>query len=83
MPAPASAFRGEKEPIDPVAGRIPGAFNRFHGENVLPGGLYKPAATLREELQALLGGREPPKWSIPAARASPPVTTCWRWSTRA
>ena len=52
-------FRGEREPIDPVAGRIPGAFNRFHGENVLPGGLYKPAATLREELQALLGGREP------------------------
>ena len=52
-------FRGEKEPIDPVAGRIPGAFNRFHAENLLPGGLYKPAATLRDELRALLGNREP------------------------
>ena len=52
-------FRGEKEPIDPIAGRIPGAFNRFHAENLLPGGLYKPAAALREELQPLLGNREP------------------------
>ena len=52
-------FRGEKEPIDPVAGRIPGAFNRFHGTNLLPGGLFKPAEALREELSALLGTRAP------------------------
>ena len=53
----AERFRGEKEPIDPVAGHIPGAFNRFHAANLAPGGRFKPAQELRRELDALLGGR--------------------------
>jgi thiosulfate/3-mercaptopyruvate sulfurtransferase len=52
-------FRGEKEPIDPVAGHIPGALNRFHAANLAPSGRFKPAAQLREEFTALLGTRAP------------------------
>jgi len=52
-------FRGEQEPIDPVAGHIPGAVNRFNGENVNAQGTFKDAATLRREFETLLGGRPP------------------------
>ncbi len=52
-------FRGEKEPIDPVAGRIPGALNRFHAGNLAPGGKFKAPDELRRELEAALGGRAP------------------------
>jgi thiosulfate/3-mercaptopyruvate sulfurtransferase len=50
-------FRGEKEPIDRVAGRIPGALNRFHGANLVPGGRFKPVAQLRSEFASALGTR--------------------------
>jgi thiosulfate/3-mercaptopyruvate sulfurtransferase len=50
-------FRGEVEPLDPVAGHIPGALNRPFTENFLPSGHFKPAAQLRAELEAVLGGR--------------------------
>jgi len=52
-------FRGEQEPIDPVAGHIPGAVNRFNGENLNAQGTFKDAATLRQEFETLLGGRPP------------------------
>ena len=50
-------FRGEEEPIDPVAGRIPGAWNRFNMRNLSPDGTFKPPAQLRAEFEALLGSR--------------------------
>lgn len=52
-------FRGETEPIDPVAGHIPGALNRAFTSNFGPDGLFKPAAVLRAEFEALLGSRAP------------------------
>jgi thiosulfate/3-mercaptopyruvate sulfurtransferase len=48
-------FRGEIEPIDIIAGHIPGAINRFHGQNLQADGTLKPAADLRKEFDALLG----------------------------
>jgi thiosulfate/3-mercaptopyruvate sulfurtransferase len=52
-------FRGEVEPLDPVAGHIPGALNRPFTDNIGPDGCFKPAATLRTEFEAMLGQRDP------------------------
>ena len=55
----APRFRGEVEPLDPVAGHIPGALNRPFGQNIGPDGKFKPAADLKAEFEALLAGRDP------------------------
>jgi thiosulfate/3-mercaptopyruvate sulfurtransferase len=52
-------FRGEVEPIDPVAGHIPGALNRPFASNLAPDGKFKPARELRAEFDQLLAGRDP------------------------
>ena len=48
-------YCGEEEPIDPVAGHIPGARNRFWQEALTPDGHLRDAAALRREFEALLG----------------------------
>jgi thiosulfate/3-mercaptopyruvate sulfurtransferase len=47
-------YRGETEPIDRVAGHIPGALNRFFKDNLNPDLTFRPAADLRREFAALL-----------------------------
>ncbi len=52
-------YRGEVEPLDPVAGHIPGALNRPFSQNLGPDGRFKPAGVLRAEFEQLLAGRPP------------------------
>ena len=51
----AERFKGLQEPIDPVAGHIPGAVNRFWQKNLLPDGTFKKPEQLRRELEEFLG----------------------------
>jgi thiosulfate/3-mercaptopyruvate sulfurtransferase len=55
----AERYRGEAEPIDPVAGHIPGSVNRFVRQNLGAGSVFKPAGELRAEWLALLAGLPP------------------------
>ena len=48
-------YRGETEPIDPVAGHIPGALNRVFKNNLNADGTFKSAAALQQEFSAMLG----------------------------
>jgi thiosulfate/3-mercaptopyruvate sulfurtransferase len=47
------------EPIDPVAGHIPGALNRFFKANLNADLTLRPPTELRAEFTALIGGRAP------------------------
>jgi thiosulfate/3-mercaptopyruvate sulfurtransferase len=51
----APRYRGEVEPLDPVAGHIPGALNRPFNTNLNEQGFFKSADQLRAEFTALLG----------------------------
>lgn len=55
----APRFRGEVEPLDPIAGHIPGAINRPFSLNFDADGKFRPAAELRAEFLELLAGRDP------------------------
>ncbi len=52
-------YRGETEPIDPVAGHIPTAKNRFFKLNLNADGTLRSPAELRADFTQLLGSRTP------------------------
>lgn len=51
-------FRGQNETIDPVAGHIPGAINRFFKDNLDGDGRFKAPAVLAREWRAAIGNAE-------------------------
>lgn len=51
-------FRGDVEPLDPVAGHIPGAINRPFAENLGADGRFKSPEILRAEWLRLLGSAD-------------------------
>ena len=55
----AERYRGEQEPIDPIAGHIPGAVNAPYTETLDAEGRFLPAQTLRGRFQTLLGDVSP------------------------
>jgi thiosulfate/3-mercaptopyruvate sulfurtransferase len=52
-------YRGEVEPIDAVAGHVPGARNHPFGLSLGDDGRFLPPGTLRETLSVSLGGLPP------------------------
>ncbi len=56
---PEMRFTGEVEPLDTVAGHIPGTFNWPFEENLDLGGTFLPAEELRENFTRILGDVPP------------------------
>ncbi|HUA81659.1 MAG TPA: sulfurtransferase [Dyella sp.] len=52
-------YRGDVEPIDRVAGHVPGAVNRPFSDNLQSDGRFKAPAELRQQFLAVLGRHTP------------------------
>ena len=57
-------WRGEVEPLDPVAGHIPGSVNVFLEENLEPNGRFKSPDKLRELYSSVLADRSPSQVAV-------------------
>ena len=53
----APRYRGEVEPLDPIAGHIPGALNRPFTDNFTADGFFKSPNVLKAEWEQVLSGR--------------------------
>jgi thiosulfate/3-mercaptopyruvate sulfurtransferase len=66
-------YRGETEPLDPVAGHIPGALNRCYLDNLGPDGRFKDPASLRDMYLELLKDTPPERLAVHCGSG---VTAC-------
>jgi len=57
-------YRGEIEPLDPVAGHVPGAVNHPYQSNLQPDGNFLAPAELRRLLAAALGDVSPAQAAV-------------------
>ena len=51
-------YRGDVEPLDPVAGHIPDSVNHFFKNNLTSDGTFLPPSALRQRLESILNGHE-------------------------
>ncbi len=66
-------FAGTVEPLDTVAGHIPGALNFPFAQNIADDGCWRPPADLRQRWLALLGGEPDDDWAVMCGSG---VTAC-------
>lgn len=66
-------YRGESEPIDPVAGHIPGSRNLPFSDLVTPAGRWRPEAERRAKLREVLGDDQDAGWAVMCGSG---VTAC-------
>jgi thiosulfate/3-mercaptopyruvate sulfurtransferase len=64
-------YRGESEPVDPVAGHIPGAVSAPTAQNVSPDGALRPSGELAARFAALLGPVLEPRSEGSSASSAP------------
>jgi len=69
----AARYRGEQEPIDPVAGHVPGALNAPFTEFVTSEGTWRPLAEREVLLGKVLGEDREVAWSVMCGSG---VTAC-------
>lgn len=52
-------YQGAREPLDPVAGHIPGAVNYYWKSNIMADGRFHPPGRLKRQFAALFGDSDP------------------------